>query len=197
MLTIIGCSEDHPLIDTVSEPSLTKIQVENSIFMMDLNAEQLQINKINAEDLVISSGLKLKARSNNSRANGDFILGGLLPIEFSAVQNNGGIHGDLNLGTAIGNFLGEASCLTIEDNHAVAGFQITGVSNPDFSFLINLYLYIQVVDNGEGANASADQMYSTIFITNLNDCEFFCPDCIDWLSEGPLTDISDGNIQVH
>jgi hypothetical protein len=72
------------------------------------------------------------------------------------------------------------------------GFLIT---HDDLFGLEGLYLYTNVIDNGEGNNADPDMMANALYVDVVSDCETYCPSCVDWDWAGYFTSVN-GNIQV-
>lgn len=151
-------------------------------------------NTTNWEALITTDiGIKSKAskaRSNDNslHAHGNFnALGG--NFSFSGTQNNGGIHGSSEIEITFGPFgsarvlLETVSVVSAGDNEVIYGGQITkviensvmfpppppGVPAPSCdAYELGTYVYFVVKDNGQGNNASPDQVRGAIF-NNCNE----------------------------
>lgn len=187
---MISCNEDD------SSTLIEETTDTENLYRFNLSDEQFRYEILQPEAIFNKNGMSLTTRGNNISANGDFVLNSVAPVDFSAMKNNGGIHGTVEFPAFLGGTYGETTCLLVEDNQAVIGFKIEEIGNPAAAFLIGYYMYFHVIDNGEGANDPVDQMYGTVYIASTDDCLQVCPTCVDWEGVEPLTDISSGNIQV-
>jgi hypothetical protein len=154
--------------------------VENSIYMIDASGE-VQTIQTTEESLVQSTTGSISTRSNENSAHthGDFSWDAAsISVEWSGTENNGGPHGSatyqqvLNLPfppfNANVQLTLETKCVNVNGNEAVYGGTITDVVDNPFPgggpFAIGNHLFFKVIDNGQGANAPADQHSTNIFI---------------------------------
>ncbi|MEJ7676208.1 MAG: hypothetical protein WKF59_26770 [Chitinophagaceae bacterium] len=105
-------------------------------------------------------------------------------ISFHANTKSSGVEGSRIRATDGSVIEFNISCLTVTGNQAV----MTGViTSSTHAYLLGQQVYIRVVDNGEGANANADQI-AVIF----GNYDLPCGE-----AHGALSPISGGNIQVN
>jgi hypothetical protein len=124
------------------------------------------------------------------------IFGGTTPehFQFSAITHaDGSVSGEFQLFTDQAGGIrihGPVTCLGVSGNVARIGGVITESSDPSFAGAPVLW---EVVDNGEGANASPDQTSDFIAVGSPGVVAFFCA------TGFPLQmfDELQGNIQVH
>lgn len=190
--TIVSCSD----INIAPVNNADQADYESTVYRIDLADMGSIVEKVSLNEIRTGRKFTGSQRSPNQHTNGDIVVFDIQEISFSAMVNNGGVHGEVNMALIFDGLLAESDCLLVEGNHAVVGARITEVGDPDFDFFIGQYLYFQVIDNGEGSNAPEDQMYTTVFIEEFLDCEQMCPSCVDYEEFGPPVEISSGNIQV-
>lgn len=85
---------------------------------------------------------------------------------------------------------GNIDCLSISGNSAIMSGVVTHSNFPPFP--VGIDAWFRVVDNGEGANAPADE-WTDLFVFSTNDCT--SPEPFDGFP-APLIPIEAGNIQV-
>lgn len=195
------------------QPTNLDKELKNAIYMIDLKSGKVETISIDGFDLTekrpdVSSNARFKGSVS---ANGHFGFTGLNgakgTITFSAVKNNGGVHGNYNMaGNPAPSYKASTTCLLVEGNEAVYGGLITKVINrgPFPGVVEGNYMYIKVKDSGAGKNAPADQVASFIFISPFDLCElgwinfdYACTVCnIPWSTLKDLDETSD-KIQVN
>ncbi len=136
--------------------------------------------------------------------------------DFAAIQNPGGIHGEITIESMTrGTITAEALCVSTVDGEATAGILLTSVEFPTPFFDAGDIVYLKLRDNGEGANTASDQVSSNIIIFYFWELlqyetpedfvsDFSCAhieliySAFSGLTEpfGPYEDILDGNVQV-
>lgn len=150
---ITGCTQNE------SQESL-----ENSeglqVAITTENGEAISTQTVN-RSLRNNSSTEGRSPNGNHVAIGDYISPSSgSPTEFSAVQNNGGVHGDWFVDSSVyGELHARTLCVwTNENDEAVVAYLIESVENPSASgfFQVNNIVFVQYKDNGEGSNASLD-----------------------------------------
>ena len=137
--------------------------------------------------------------------------------DFAAIQNPGGIHGEITIESMTrGTITAEALCVSTVEGEATAGILLTSVEFPTPFFDAGDIVYLKLKDNGEGANAEADQTSANIIIFfNWEQFGYASPEDFVTLFAcpyieliysltfpgnpapfGPYQDILDGNVQV-
>jgi len=172
-----GCNKEKTEL-TPNDQQVVKSGSTGYIVSFDENGAHVQQTvKISKEDLQNYTPSPTASRSNSNHANGHFSyvndVGDVEgTITFSAVQNNGGIHGQVVVNGLV-SFHGETNCLMVDGNKAVFGCVITQVSdNAGLDFITpGNYVYFRVDDNGEGENDPSDQYCNIFNVTEDDWCE--------------------------
>ena len=196
-----GCNKQESIktddIQNIESSSITIYQ-----FNIDgdhLNSTAVSISK---SDLSAGQGAILKA-NNNQHLNGHYHTQAGSVVNGSAVVNNGGTHGNMNINFASGEELKlSTSGLEIEGNQAAIGGQITQTSGfPEghpFSVIGN-YFYTLVEDNGEGNNAPSDRYSEQLYWSpeELGDLTFLLtPNSGAW-NPALLSDTAEESDQIQ
>ena len=153
--------------------------------------------------------LAAQSRSNpNQIATGDFQVTSGNLYDISAIMNNGGIHGEveINHGT-YGLIQSETLCVSTNGDEAIIAARYTSIEFPSYPVLENNIWFWKLKDNGEGGNSDPDQTSSLILVyTNWFDIwetpqdfleDFPCAGFYDDPDFQILVDIAEGQIQVH
>lgn len=133
------------------------------------------------------------SRAANSVHGGCSAFDGAMRFRISAGTNNSGVHGSVRIDGFLGGIEGDVSCLIVAGNHAVVGFLATASGTPG---LVGQYVYIHVIDNGNGSSPTPDQVANTVYISSSSSCDLFCPSCVNWYGSGIIY-ADHGNISVN
>lgn len=124
----------------------------------------LDIEKIPISDLKTHLKSKSKARKvTNHSVNGLTKSSGGDQATFSAMQNNGGVHGNTHFsGSFLIDLKFDSECISVFDNNkAYWGGTVTvfEVAEPlPFPFGVGDQIYWSAIDNGEGSNSLPDEI---------------------------------------
>lgn len=164
---------------------------------MEFNTAIPVVQLIPASALQKGSNSYLSPRTSaNHSANGHFSPLEDYPGTFSAMQNNGGIHGNAILNLPWAGIRLEIECLIVDENIAV----IEGVITQLFydycggCMVPGQYFSFEVIDNGEGQNAPPDQVASFVYWSDEPLCGELPPNSPDW---GPLWDVAGQGDQIQ
>ena len=154
-----GCNkqETSPALDN-QQATVSNVTIQS----INFEGEQIGSRVITIDAVNNSTGTSTDLKANNNQhANGHFHTQSGSVISGSAVVNNGGTHGNVNITFASGEELKLSTTgLEIEGNQAAIGGQITQTSGfPEghpFSVVGN-YFYFLEEDNGEGNNDPSDR----------------------------------------
>lgn len=162
------------------DQSLKQSNASNSniVYVADLRlANPLEnLIEISSEDFLknySSNAVPSLKKGKSSHAHGNFTWGPTANFTFSGTQNKGGSHGTATLTfpapdpTQTVVIYLDTECVTIQDSAATYSGSITQVDNyvlpPNVGpFALGNIVSFNVIDNGEGVNASPDQ-YSLVF----------------------------------
>jgi len=102
----------------------------------------------------------------NQIATGDVLFASGNHYVFSAIQNRGGVHGEIDIVHAVaGEIHGTTICVSTNgDGEAVAAYLIDSVEFPTGALQENFIMFQKYKDNGEGANNPLDQSGSLLLI---------------------------------
>jgi hypothetical protein len=89
---------------------------------------------------------------------------------------------------------GDVVCLSVAGNEAWVGVIFRRINVEDLAFIVGWAGFFRVVDNGEGRDASADQITFVDVDPDPSTATAYCRDRPLWQ---PLNDIEAGNIQVE
>ena len=196
-----GCNKQD------SVPASDNQQVNQSnvtIHSINFEGEQIGSRVITIDAVNNSTGTSTDLKANNSQhLNGHYHTQAGSVVNGSAVVNNGGTHGNMNINFASGEELKlSTSGLEIEGNQAAIGGQITQTSGfPEghpFSVIGN-YFYTLVEDNGEGNNAPSDRYSEQLFWSpeELGDLTFLLtPNSGAW-NPALLSDTAEESDQIQ
>ena len=198
---IYGCNKEEtsPSSDyqqsTASNVTIHSINFEGEL----IGSKVITIDAANSST---GTSTELKA-NNNQHLNGHYHTQAGSVVNGSAVVNNGGTHGNMNINFASGEELKlSTSGLEIEGNQAAIGGQITQTSGfPEghpFSVIGN-YFYTLVEDNGEGNNAPSDRYSEQLFWSpeELGDLTFLLtPNSGAW-NPALLSDTAEESDQIQ
>lgn len=148
-------------------------------------------------------------KSPNLNVNGNFTTDTGSLYEFSAIMNNSGVQGEVEIHSVInGHVVAETVCVSAVDNEAVFAWRIISVENPTPYVQENFIWVFKVKDNGEGANHDPDQR-SWLGLVYYNWFNFYDtaedfiadrqPCTTDFYSDTFSTyfDVTEGQIQVR
>lgn len=176
---VVGCTTEESRIDSEE----TNANLVSRMQIDDLSqSTEIDLNDLRA--LFSTNGATANQRNpSNASANGHFTSPLGTTITFSAIQNNGGVHGqglfvnenqDLHL---------ETTCVSVDGNVAVFLSKITASNLEGFPWGVDNTLVLWVEDHGEGANAEADRFSSTLFVIPPGQPEELYV-CSNWLDCG-------------
>lgn len=196
----LGCVKEESAV----QPSGNSGQQEKkalNMMRLDLQTGSIATQQIQLPVAQSATGVNWETRtSENCSANGEFS-----PIEgwyctFSAMHNRGGLHGSATLSGPYFSIAMRTTCLIIEDNVAVYEGEITDVYYQDPYFCGDclapgLFVSFEVIDNGEGQNAPADQIGEYFWLNDESPCGELLPNGPYW---GDILDVvgPDDQIQV-
>ena len=193
LLMLAGCSKEKA--DTQIEEQTSDIVY---VFNFDEESQDWEMSTIDEPQNDSGVILERGNNGNSAHAHGDFFN-----QEFSGTENNGGTHGSATLALGPWVFTCETECVMVEGNEAVYGGTITEVAGPPpppfLPFNVGNHIYFKVIDNGQGNNAPADQLYGggISFTGNNSKCGDWTPSHPRWL-ESPYIDIAEpGSIKVN
>lgn len=161
VFALFSCKKEN----TTQSASTAAAVPDRTIYSMVLDGDDASIQHISLDELQAAYDAQSTARTpNNQSANGHFTsITGNATYSFSAVQNNGGTNGHVNVNGPEGgwNFEMDTECLEVEENKAVVGGRITQVTSvppgAESVFIVGNYAYFYVEDHGEGNNAPSDR----------------------------------------
>jgi len=212
-----SCDKETEVLDTTNQ------DVEEII----ASVEVLALNPITGESKVVT----IEKEENESSivelrgpvsANGHYNFfhpdygESSITYTFSAVENNGGVHGSANvhgLFPGISDFKMTIDCILVEGNRATIGGIITEVTDDaglscigccgaDYQFFaVGNNVLFAVEDNGEGQNGPRDKVAGNLLIgfpTCALTCDLFPPDSPWWevYGEWPEVYLPSDQIQV-
>ena len=175
---LYGCSKEE----------VTLQMEESGDYVFKVDGDNSAWELITMEEPVTSS-LVMRGNGNSAHTHGDYTAFGTFHIIFNGTQNNGGAHGSATLMRSSGPFelnvvMETASVVVQNGNKAIYGGIITEVivntfpappppppcptfpncppPPPCSPWDLGSYVYFQVIDNGQGNNAPADQ-YTGLF----------------------------------
>ena len=187
LMLIYACEKEGiapAAVDQLEETS------SSSAWIINPNSEASGWELITLEEPVTSS---LVMRGNSAHTHGDYTAFGTFHLIFNGTQNNGGAHGSATLMRSSGPFelhvvMETVSVVVQNENKAIYGGIITEVVANNFPppppprpcptfpncppppscspYDLGSYVYFQVIDNGQGNNAPADQYRGLIATCN-------------------------------
>ncbi len=211
LLVILGCAKQE------TPPSIPDHQMEEiispNVYHFNIDENEINFEAVSLESLKSNSIATVTTRSNHPHSNGHFsAVDGAATFSYSVMQNNGGVHGHINMGGINWDMQLSSECIVVEGNNAVFAGQITDVtlipsaledqinSIPEFGGVIGTYIYLRVEDHGEGNNAPSDRFNNYYYISPEQFgplCHLIPPNTSAWLPETVLdTDNESDQIQV-
>ena len=138
---------------------------------------KVQDGKANIEGIAVEPAeeKQLSDRAQNHSANGHFTIQSGSSLSFSAMENNGGVHGQSHFNGA-GNLIKahfDSDCIVVVGNQAYFGGEITqwevveGTLPEEWG--LGWSIYFAVEDNGEGNNSDPDELGDNFFVAPPDD----------------------------
>jgi len=205
ILVFFGCTKN------TMEEHLLVTETKTAMQLSTVNEQGITLETVSVTPCKDISTPNAQSRSNpNQIATGDYETVSGNHYVFSAIKNNGGIHGEWEITASFGHYIVETICVSTneEDGTAMIAGIITEVLIPG-TLSKNQILFFKAKDNGEGANSPPDQtsssfgVYLNWFLFYNNSVDEFLVDinCTDPPAElealfGPYGDRI-GQIQVQ
>lgn len=211
LLLIVGCSTENA--DTQIEQQKDKL-VNVQYLNGDSNVwKAIPQDEMKSYQSNLGSSSTTAKRGNSAHTHGEYITPSSFfssgrTVSWSGTENNGGAHGsavmEIPSGSVTISVIMETRCVSILDNEAVYGGTITEVLNDPFGgvggpYALGNTMIFKVIDNGQGANAPADQYVNTFINSSDLDCSNFPPDAIFWsLPFFSVNDVEEpGSVKVN
>jgi hypothetical protein len=178
---IYGCEKEYGNFDEyIMEDSVLETRSYNidgliEIANLDLVSQLESLNTNTPTDHLRSP--------KHASANGHFITPLGTSVIFSAIENKGGIHGQIRFNNETLNLNMETSCVSTFENTAIFQGIITA-TNSDGPLSIGNRLIFYVIDNGSGKNSPLDQYSQNLYSIppNLTGGNEILYDCEFWMS---------------
>lgn len=158
ILALFGCSEDNTNEQPDNEAGVKVILLSESGEVMS--------SEIVTTDLNLTASVQ-QNRNPNQMATGEYGVSSGNQYTFSAVENNGGVHGELDIQRLdVGAVHATTICVTTIGDEAVAFYLVDSVEFPASVWAENIILGIKYKDNGEGANTVDEASYYILVYPN-------------------------------
>lgn len=159
VLLMYGCSEENPVVQQVEDTALQQVE-DTALKMSAVNGKgEIESTRyISPSDFVNSPQVKQRSLNPNQLVTGDYISPTGVPVEVSAISNNGGIHGNIFWQSqSLGKIEGRSICVsTAANGEATIAFLIESVEFPTGPWQENNIAFMKFRDNGEGADSPPD-----------------------------------------
>ena len=119
IVVLFGCAKEETTTAALSAENQQVEESTASIFRMNFDYPELGFEAVSLESLKSNSGSAASTRSNHPHTNGHYTSQNGNTLTFSAIQNNGGVHGQV---TGTGEFFDirmSSECIVVEGNQAV------------------------------------------------------------------------------
>lgn len=171
MIVLLGCAKEEILPIKQSADIQQVEEVLPSLYSFSLADKEISFEAVSLESLQAYPASKATMRSN-PHTNGHYTSNNndTLTLTFSAMQNNGGVHGQSRVTGVSYDIHMSSECLEVDGNQAVFSGQITQANlvppGTENILVVGAYLYWFVEDNGEGNNAPSDRYSERIFYSS-------------------------------
>ncbi len=163
-----GCnSEEFEKSDMNVDSEQIDMRTPVGVYNFDIDGNPVEISTFKLEYF---DDMRSVRSQNNQSINGHFTNQSGSTTTLSAMQNNGGAHGNILISGGFGSFRLDVLCVWNEDNVGMAGGIIleNGYNAIDgFPFGPGDSMYLVFQDNGEGSNAEKDQYVQAFFYIPL------------------------------
>ena len=165
-LSLMSCDKEQEISHSNNNGS------DNILYKVHLQDGYTSIEGITVDQ---AKGEQFNTRGQNHSSNGHFTIQSGSSLSFSAMENNGGVHGQSHFDGA-GNLIlahFKSDCIVVVDNQAYFGGEITqwevveGTLPEEWG--VGWSMYFAVEDNGEGNNSESDELGASFFMAPPND----------------------------
>jgi hypothetical protein len=195
LFLLMGCSKDELNTGTPGAMDHQQIGQLSDVRLISFsgNAPVVVLSSQDLQNTNLPSAFMVSPRTANHHLNGHFspfLDPNEVDVTLSAMENNGGIHGNGQVKSWFLDFNMSTECLTVVGNEAIYGGVITQVNYVDPAWADEwctticidpgVHFVAKVVDNGEGQNNPPDQTAMFFAIGPVPLCDFFPVDSPYW-----------------
>lgn len=196
------------MLSGCKESGLKPAEGDHQSEEFNIALHDLDLIQLTKEVKILDAGVSVKdhepvltTRNPNSSANGHCTTFGAHVLSFSAIENNGGVQGQVEISGPTFNMHLDTKCVFVVNNRATIGGIITQIEIPEnfpFPFLTAGWVfYLAVEDNSQGGNSDPERVHANVYAAPPGTpgiCHLIHPNHQVWWAEAlwqPTTGQSD------